>query len=305
MAASNRSALLTQSHKVLKKHFKPVTPPERTVLDNLLFSCCLENSTHEAAEAVYATIGSKFFDLNEVRVSTHRELAEHMKGLADPTDAAVRLRGVLQSVFESIYDFDLEALKKLNIGQAVKALLGYAGVTSFAAAYVTQTSLGGHSIPVNQGAMRALRIVGIVSEKEAAQQSIPGMERAISKNKGIEYGSLLHQLGVMLAANPYAPAVRQVLLEINPDCKSQLPKRVSKKAAQAAEKVASKAKSKSKSVDKAASVKKKTSKKAAPAKKVAKKKASSSKKKTVKRTEKNKSKKGVTPTKRLSKRKPR
>ena len=56
------------------------------------------------------------------------------------------------------------------------------------------------------------------------------MERAIPKNKGVEFGSELHQLGADFTANPYAPALQQILLQIDPDCKERLPKRRAAKA---------------------------------------------------------------------------
>ena len=311
MAASNRSALLIQSYKVLKKHFKPVAPPERTVLENLLFSCCLECSPPEAAESAYKTLIEKYFDLNEIRVSTHRELSETMKDLSDPTEAALRLRGVLQSVFESIYEFDLENMKKQNIGQAVKPLAGYKRATPFIVSYVTQTALGGHAIPINAGAMESFLVVGIVTEKEAAKGTAPGLERAIPKNQGVEYGSLLHQLGVLFMANPYAAPLKQILLEINPGCKENLPKRKSKKAAKpekgAEETKKSAAKSKGKKTAKATDAKKKHEKKKASAEKTVQKKATPKKKKVSKTAPKKKTqtKKKSTSTKRLSQRKPR
>jgi len=127
---------------------------------------------------------------------------------------------------------DLETLKKQNIGQAEKQLQKYIGTTPFVVSYVTQMALGGHSIPINHGLLTAMQVVGVISENEAQKGLIPGLERAIPKNKGVEYGSLLHQLGVELGRNPYGPTTRKLLLEIAPGCKDQLPKRLSKRAAE-------------------------------------------------------------------------
>jgi len=41
MPPSNRTTIIAKTHKVLSKHFKPVTPVERTVLEHLLYACCL------------------------------------------------------------------------------------------------------------------------------------------------------------------------------------------------------------------------------------------------------------------------
>ena len=226
MASKNRAALITKVLKVVKKHYKPTAPPkERSLLENLIFACCLENSLHEAAEKVFHSLSTDYFDWNEVRVSTIRELSDVLKPLNDPADAATRLKRVLQSVFETHYSFDLEPLKKQNIGVAVKTIEKYNGSTPFIVAYVTQQSLGGHSIPVNNGLLESMRIVGVVTDAEAAKGAVPGLERTVPKNKGVETGSLLHQLGVEMHRSPYGPNIRKLLLEIEPDCKDNLPKR--------------------------------------------------------------------------------
>jgi endonuclease III len=225
MPTTNRMALLTKIHKVLKKYYKPVCPLERTVLEHLLYACCLENASYEAADQAYAAVSTDFFDWNEVRVSTVKELAEVMRALPDPSSAASNLKQILQGVFESTYSFDLELLRKQNLGVAQQRLKKLEGCTDFAVAYVTQAVLGGHAIPVDRGLFDCLALLGLVTEVDRKSSTVPGMERAIAKNKGIEFGSLAHQLGADFVANPYAPALHKILLEIAPECKEHLPKK--------------------------------------------------------------------------------
>jgi len=71
--------------------------------------------------------------------------------------------------------------------------------------------------------------VELVSDKDVEAAVVPGLERAVSKSKGIEFGSMLHQFGADFTANPYSPSVRKLLLEINPNVKDRLPKRRSRK----------------------------------------------------------------------------
>jgi hypothetical protein len=226
MATPNRSALIGRTLKVLRKHFKPVPQPkDRTVLEHLLFACLLEDSPQESAEQVFNTLKQEYFGWNEVRVSTIRELTDALKPLVNPAESAARLKQSLHSVFESVYEFDIESLKKQNIGQAGKLLQKYNGTTNFAVAYVTQNALGGHAIPLNRGALITLHTVGVISDDEYAKEVVPGLERAVPKNKGAEVGSLLHQLGVEVGRNPYGPNARKLMLEIDPNCKDRLPKR--------------------------------------------------------------------------------
>jgi endonuclease-3 len=195
------------------------------VLEHLLFACCLENASYEAAEKAFQALKTGFFDWNEVRVSSVRELAEAVPMLPDALSAATNVKRLLYSIFESAYSFDLENLKKQNLGQAIQKLKKYEGATPFVVAYATQVTLGGHAIPLDRGTLEALVVVGLIDEREASEGHVPGMERAVPKNKGIEYGSILHQLGAETATNPYSPALHKLFLEIAPDAKDRLPKR--------------------------------------------------------------------------------
>jgi hypothetical protein len=237
MPAINRAAVLTKLHKVLKKHYEPVNPPAgRTLLENMLFACCLENSPYAAAEQAYEAVSKAYFDWNEVRVSTVKEISEVMKALPDPQASASLLRRCLQATFEANYSFDLELMKKLNLGVAVQKLSSYDGMSAFVVSYITQTSLGGHSIPLDAGAMGSLTVLGLVEEGASAKDGVSGMERAIPKNKGLEFGSLLHQLSVDYTANPYSTNLHKILLEVDPDAKARLPKRGVKPPEKAPEK---------------------------------------------------------------------
>jgi endonuclease-3 len=236
MSSTSRTSQFNKLYKVLKRHYKPVVlDPNRSVLEQLLLACCLENAHHQPADEAFLGLEHNFFDWNEVRVSTVRELAEVMPRLPDPNAAAHRVKRVLQGLFESTYNFDLEDLRKLNLGPATDRLRAIDGTTHFTVAYVVQGALGGHAIPVGEGTFRALRVVALVTEKEESAGVVSGLERAIPKSKGAEFGSLLHQLGADFVANPYAPRLRDILLEINPDAGEHLPKRRARRAAREAD----------------------------------------------------------------------
>jgi endonuclease III len=230
MAGTNRGALITKLYKVLKQRYKPMSHNgDRPLLELMLFACCLENAPHDKAEKTYEHLRTSFFDWNEVRVSTVKELAESMRDLPDPDAAASNLKSVLQTVFEATYSFDLEGVKKQNIGVGIKRLAKMEGASPFVVAYVTQHALGGHSIPLDRGALDVLFIIGLATEAERAASNVSGLERAIPKNKGEEFASLLHQLAAEFVANPFAPAMKTLLLGMNPSAKDRYPKRGQKK----------------------------------------------------------------------------
>ncbi len=210
----------------------------------------------------------------------------------------------MQHVFEACYSYDLEALKKQNIGKAAKELASIRGVTRFGVAYVTQHGLEGHAIPVAEGIVGVLKVIGIVSDAEAKKQRVPGLERAIPKAKGIEFASLLHQLGAEFYSSPYGANIRLIVLEIAPDAKDRLPKKATKaeKAKQALEQEqAAKARASRKAAgQKPAGAPKKRAKKAAAADAPAKKKDDGEKKTTKAGSSGKRS-----PTKQLTRKKPR
>jgi endonuclease-3 len=236
MAKTDRSSQFGKLQKVLKKHYEPVLPlADRSVLEYLLFALCLENSHYDKAEEVFARL-QLYDDWNEVRVTSQTELAEIMSPLGDPDGAAARVKGALQSIFEQglfdqKYEFNIDHLRKQNIGKAIKELEKFSSVTPFALAYVTQAALGGHAIPLDRGTLDVLLVLDMVSEKDYEKRHVPGLERAVPKNKGAEFGSILHQLGSDYFSSPHSPRVRNIVLEINPEAKDRLPKRPGKETA--------------------------------------------------------------------------
>ncbi|MEZ6072413.1 MAG: hypothetical protein R3C10_19665 [Pirellulales bacterium] len=247
---------------------------DRPVMEHLLYACLLEDAHHQAAEDALAAVTDAFFDWNEVRVTTIGELAEMMPMLPDPQSAARRLRETLQSVFESVYSFDLEPYRKLNLGHASKKLERLKGTTFFTVGYVVQMALGGHTIPLSRGTLAALKIAGVITDKEAERGVVPGLERAVPKSKGVEFATILHQLGADFFANPYDTSVHAVLMEISPDCKSDLPKKLTKRQKEAIER---KRQKEEEAVAKAVADKKAAAEKAEAAKKAATKKAAAKK----------------------------
>jgi len=330
MSAKNRADLITKLHKFVKKEYQVITPPSnRSVLEHMIYGCCLENSTFDAADDAFARLQENYFDWNEVRVTTVAELEESCRNLSDPTAAAKSLKKTLHGIFEHYYQFDLDFLKKENLSKAVQTFQKFNGVSQFVVSYVAQNGLGGHSIPLDHSLMRLFYVLGIVTEDESKKDRVPGLERTIAKAKGAEFSILVHQLAVAFNSAPFSNAIRAKILKISGDAKERFPKRASRKKEpekkapekkEPAKVVAKKATAKVKPVAKkaAAKTKKKVVKKAAakpvkksaakPAKKAA---AKPVKKAAAKATKKAKAKpakkatKKKSPTKRLSKKKPR
>ena len=300
MSNKNRGDRIRLLHKVVLKHFTPVPRSEdRSVLENLVYACCLEDADYEQADEAFHRLQESFFDWNEIRVTTVTELQEKVHNLPDPAAAAMRVKKNLQSLFESRYSFDLDDMVKMNQGKAVQELEAMAGMTRFILGYVVQNSLGGHSIPVSKTIMQIMLATEIVSENEAAKGQVPGLERTVPKTKGITFASCLHQLAVAHASSPNSKSVLAILKEAGaPDKK---PAKETKKKAAAKKSATKKAATKPETPEPQKA--KKSTKKAVVSGKTA-----STTKKTAKKSTKAaspKSKPAAKPATKKTKRKPR
>src|SRR5262245_32425465 len=153
----NKQRVLTQLLTSLKKRYEPEAPKERPVLEQFIYSICREGTTRDKADRAYRTLGDRFYDWNEIRVSSPRELEEVFRDLPNADARAQRLLSLLQEVFETTFSFDLESLHKKGLKQAAKQLGRFQAANDYVVAWVTQTALGGHAIPLDPPALRALQ----------------------------------------------------------------------------------------------------------------------------------------------------
>jgi endonuclease III len=219
-ASSNRATKIGQLHQALKKLFKPLPHAERPLLELLLYACLLEDSPYEAADEAMARLEQDFFDWNEVRVTTVSELAGVLRGLPNPAAAATRLKRNLHSLFEVYYNFDLEDLKKLNLGKAVEALEKLPAMTPFVLGYVVQHALSGHMVPVDTASTQFLIACDVISEQEVQKGKSLGLDRAIAKAKGAEFSCLLHQAAVAMLQKPKDKELLAIVYAMNPAAKT-------------------------------------------------------------------------------------
>jgi hypothetical protein len=233
MSASNRAILIGKLQTALKKYYKPLpAQPTRPLLEHVLYGSLLEDAPAELADEGMAKCEQEFFDWNEVRVTTVTELSQVLSRLEDPVKAARRLKSNLQAIFEEFYTFDLDHLKKDNLGKAVNKFDRMPGMTPFVLSYTVQHGLGGHSIPTDYSAMVILLTTEIASQPEAMSGKVPGLERAIPKNKGIEFAGLLHQAAVALKKDTKDKKARTMLDAVNKGSSKRLDEWLaSKKAA--------------------------------------------------------------------------
>lgn len=230
MPAKDRASLINKVHRVCKKKYTEETPPSgRNLLEHVVYACCLEDSTFEAADEAFAKLQADYYDWNEVRVTTVSELAEVCKVLAFPDEAATRIKKMLHGIFETYYSFDIDILRKENLGKTVEQFQKFKGGSPFVVSYLAQHGLGGHSIPLDRSLLDLFFMVGAITEAEREKAKVPGLERTIPKSKGIEFASLAHQLAAAFTKSQFNKDIRDIVLSISPSAQERFPKRGGRK----------------------------------------------------------------------------
>src|SRR6476646_6658545 len=94
----NKQRLLNQLFSSARKTADSEVEP-RPVLDQVIYGLCREDATPEQADEAFDSLRERFFDWDEVRVSSVRELADSFEGLTHAEARAQRLVSFLQKVF--------------------------------------------------------------------------------------------------------------------------------------------------------------------------------------------------------------
>jgi endonuclease-3 len=211
--ATSKQQILNSAQALLKKKFPaPPEPAKRPVLEEVMYAVCREGVPSAAADAAFGRLKAAFFDWNEVRVSTVQEVADALGDLPAAGDRAERIIDFLQEHFERTYSFDLDDLEKKGLKQAAKQLARYKdkGVTDFVLAWVTQRSLGGHAVPLDDPSVRVLGRLGVIDpeadaeDREAVRATV---EHYVPKAKGYEFTEELiqHADQICVEGTPHCP----------------------------------------------------------------------------------------------------
>jgi endonuclease-3 len=196
MATQSKAQFLTDVHALLKRRYKPKADRNAarlSVLKAVVYGICHEDTTRENANQALSRFKDEFFDWNEVRVSGVEEIRESLAGIPDPLERARRIRKFLRQLFNRTYGFNLDALAKKPLKEALKVLQTYEAFSSdYVTATVVQQALGGHAIPIDKDTLRALGRLGIAEESVPELRAV--LERAVPKNRGAEFLDLIEDL---------------------------------------------------------------------------------------------------------------
>ena len=282
LKAADKQKIAKKLVTELKKRYKGSLPKQnRSIFEILLFSACLEDSTYEDAEAAYSRMLESFFDLNEIRVSSVLEIEQALGDINDASWKALRVREVLQYVFEAYYAFDLEQLKRKTQDAANKELMSIPHISTFMRDYTVQQGLGAHVLPVDATMAKVLKWLRLAEVGDTEEQAADAIKAGLKKSDGPLFCYLLKCAATDEKLQPGFDQFEEVTEEdpldaqkrladlIKKPVKAKPPKKKAAKVSKKkpAKKTSSRSKAKAKAPTKKKTTKKKTVKKKVPVKK--------------------------------------
>jgi len=205
---TNKQRILQQIYN-LKNRYGAGEPAGRPVLEHFVYGVLREGATREQADRAFRLLGDHFFDWNEIRVSTSREVEESLGNLPDAEHKAERLITLLQEIFETTFSFDLEPLHKKGLKQSAKQLTRFQAANDYTVAWVVQHALGGHAVPLDEPTLRVLRRLGLLENDQEDPDTLrTGLEHLIPKARSPLFSELISALA------------DEVCWETDPNCSS-------------------------------------------------------------------------------------
>jgi endonuclease III len=189
----NKQRVLSQLLNGTKSK-SPTETAANSILSQFAYAICREGAVPEIADQAYRRLVDRFFDWNEIRVSSPREIQEMMDGLPHAEDRAVRLIRMLQEVFETTFSFDMEPLIKKGAKPAAKHLSRYAAASDFAVSWIMLNCFDTHSLPLDAPCTRVLHRLGLVDGGADPGAVREGLESLVPKSKGHQITDSLSQI---------------------------------------------------------------------------------------------------------------
>ena len=227
MAAPTKNQKIESLVKLVQKKCRGAglsVPPQRTVLETLMYAALLENATFDKADVAYTVLENYYIDWNEIRVCSIRELADTLTDLPHPEAAAERIRNALQGIFEKTYLFDLENLRKKGkaLVEHIKTLESMSAGSPYMIQYTAQIALDSHLIPLDESSLRIMRRLGLSQlSNDGTQEICIGLERVVLKKSGPTFAAQLHHFAAGYYDVPDSPELLSQLSAIDPDAVSR------------------------------------------------------------------------------------
>jgi endonuclease III len=223
MATITKTQKIETLFKQVQKRTKGegvTVPPKRNVLDTLMYAAVFENTIYTTADTAFTKLQDYFIDWNEIRVCTVRELADVLQVLPYPDETAKRMKNALQGVFDKVYMFDLEEVKRRgrSLADNIQYLEQSHAGSPFMIDYTLQTTLEANVIPLDEAALRVLRRLGLTQiSKDETKELGAGLERVVPKKNAQIFGLQLHHLAAQYYDDPDSTDLAALLKAVDPE----------------------------------------------------------------------------------------
>lgn len=150
------------------------------IIEEFIVAILARETTETQALAAYKRLIENVVDLNELRVTTSREMAAFVgESFPECKEKAEEISSVLNDIVAREGRLDLGGLKQKKVREAREYLETLGGATPFAAAWVLSRCLGGHAVPVDHALIRALKADDMVAPDSELPEIQAFLERII------------------------------------------------------------------------------------------------------------------------------
>lgn len=169
-------------------------PESDDPLEHLMTAVLAEGGNPAKARSALTRLLAQVVDLNELRVSTPRELAAIIeKEMPNSLKRCTRLVRVLNAIYEKQNVVTLEGLKARGKREARAYLDGLDGMTPYVAAATMLYGLGELAVPVDSGMLAVLKGEHIVDEAADTAAAQAFLERHLTVQDAKAFTVLLQR----------------------------------------------------------------------------------------------------------------
>jgi endonuclease III len=181
-------------------------------LEQLVLAVLGQDTSPASARRALDLVLQQMVDLNEVRVSSPREIADIIGPvIPDSLACATRLCSILNAVFNLQNTMSLASLHTLGKRDAKRWLEQLDGIEPFHVASVLLWSLGGHAIPISARLMTLLRKEELIDPTASVTEVQSFFERHIAPSDAKTFCQIMEGFTAprrAAAAKPKTPAAR-------------------------------------------------------------------------------------------------
>ncbi len=179
-------------------------PSPRPPLEELLLGVLAQGSSERSASRAYRRLTQFFVDLNEVRVSTPKDIEAAISDLPNAEDKAYAVKETLSHVFNKRNEISLGFLEEASAAEARRFFAEMEDTDRGVIARVMLFSLGHPAMPLNAQVDRVSSRLGLIQGDGDSSESRARLEKIVPSDRMFDVHSLFNEHGrkACLAARP-------------------------------------------------------------------------------------------------------